>query len=290
MFTMDLTDQRLIELVEKCSHLYNKSSPDYKDKLKSQNSWCSIAEALNATAADCEHRWSQLRERFVRERRSLKAGLPSGSGSSKQSTPSHLYKALQFLEPHVQSRKTRGNVLKRSLSPSEESTRGNVLKRSLSPSEESTTWDTLETDDPDVIEYLKIVEHNKSKHETPQVRNELKESDLLKIKMEPSDENNVNVLNVKTSAVNKTYTDIVNDKTRKSVKTNVSVNDDTLQVVSEALQSVKGLCESADKSDNVAYNFCMTTYSQLKKMSKKKQKIARSKIHTIMLELDSDSE
>lgn len=46
---MDSTDQRLIELVEKCSHLYNKSSPDYKDKIKSHNSWCSIAEALNAT-------------------------------------------------------------------------------------------------------------------------------------------------------------------------------------------------------------------------------------------------
>lgn len=46
---MDLIDQRLIELVEKCFHLYNKSSPDYKDKIKSQNSWCSIAEALNAT-------------------------------------------------------------------------------------------------------------------------------------------------------------------------------------------------------------------------------------------------
>lgn len=46
---MDLTDQRLIELVDKCSYLYNKSNPDYKDKIKSQNSWCSIAEALNAT-------------------------------------------------------------------------------------------------------------------------------------------------------------------------------------------------------------------------------------------------
>jgi len=31
---MDLIDLRLIELVEKCSHLYDKSSPDYKDKIK----------------------------------------------------------------------------------------------------------------------------------------------------------------------------------------------------------------------------------------------------------------
>lgn len=46
---MDSTDQRLIELIEKCSHLYDKNSPDYKDKIKCQNSWCSIAKMLNAT-------------------------------------------------------------------------------------------------------------------------------------------------------------------------------------------------------------------------------------------------
>lgn len=161
----------------------------------------------------------------------------------------------------------------------------------MSPSEESATWDTLETDDPDVIGYLKSIDSNKSKRGM-EVKNELKESegDLLKVKMEPSNENNANVLNVKTSVLSKTRTDIVNNKTMKTVKTAVSVEDDTLQIVSEALQSVKGLCESADKCDDIAYNFCMTTYSQLKNMSKKKQKIARTRISTIMLELESDSD
>jgi len=44
-------------------------------------------------------------------------------------------------------------------------TRGNVLKRSLSPpfEESANMWDTLETDNPDVIEYLKSIESNKSK-------------------------------------------------------------------------------------------------------------------------------
>jgi len=49
------------------------------------------------------------------------------------------------------------------------------------------------------------------------------------------------------------------------------------------------LCES-DTKDDIAYNFCITTYSQLKSMSKKKQKIARSRISTIMLELESESD
>jgi len=43
---MDPIDLRLIELVEKCSHLY---SPDYKDKIKAQNAWVSIAKLLNAS-------------------------------------------------------------------------------------------------------------------------------------------------------------------------------------------------------------------------------------------------
>jgi len=46
---MDPIDLRLIELVEKCSHLYDKSSPDYKDKIKAQNAWVSIAKLLNAS-------------------------------------------------------------------------------------------------------------------------------------------------------------------------------------------------------------------------------------------------
>jgi len=69
------------------------------------------------------------------------------------------------------------------------------LKRNLLSSEES-TWDTtLESDDPDVFEYLK---NEKNKLET-QVTNEFKKSDnLLNVKTEPSNENNINLLNVKT--------------------------------------------------------------------------------------------
>jgi len=44
MYSMDL---HLIELVEKCSHLYDKSSPDYKDKIKSQNAQTAISTMLN---------------------------------------------------------------------------------------------------------------------------------------------------------------------------------------------------------------------------------------------------
>jgi len=83
---------------------------------------------------------------------------------------------------------------------------------------------------------------------------------------------------------------LVLSKTNSVKKKIISSEDDTLQIVSEALQSVKGLCDCTDTKDDIAYNFCITTYSQLKSMSKKKQKIARSRISTIMLELESESD
>ena len=43
------SDRILIDLVEKCDNLYDKSRPDYKDRVKAQNSWQSIAETMNAT-------------------------------------------------------------------------------------------------------------------------------------------------------------------------------------------------------------------------------------------------
>lgn len=158
------------------------------------------------------------------------------------------------------------------------------MQRSLSPAEDSVTWDMQE--DLDVFEYLKSVD-DKTKLEI-KINNELQQSkeDVSK-EVEPSDENNANLQNIKPLALDEMFADIRNKKTKNIA---VSVGDDPLQVVSEALQSVKGLCESTDKSDDVAYNFCMTIYSQLKNMSKKKQKVARTKINTIMVELESDSE
>jgi len=145
-------------------------------------------------------------------------------------------------------------------------------------------WDMLETDSADMIEYLKSLE---SKTDTTKEIKELNDN----IKMEPSEENNMNTLNKQPSSLKfHSNTENVGNNQNKQVKAAVSNEMDTLQRVSEALVSVKGLCESADKSDDIPYNFCSCMYSQLKKMSKKKQKIARTKISAIMLELESDSE
>jgi len=102
-----------------------------------------------------------------------------------------------------------------------------------------------------------------------------KSNNLLNVKIEPLDENNINLLNAKTSVLNKTVNSVRKRKKKETIGFilgTISSEDDTLQIVSEALQSVKGLCESTDTKDDIASNFCITTYSQLKSMSKKKTK------------------
>lgn len=158
----------------------------------------------------------------------------------------------------------------------------------MSPPEDSfccETLETLETNDPDVAEYLKTLQNKEN-------------NNIIKIKIEKNDSEDHSVAKIKPLHENNGNSEHRNNsplqfpthggkKTQKTGKAEINADDAALQ---EALHSVKELCKSTDKCDDVAYNFCMTTYSQLKTMSKKKQKMARSRINSIMLELESDSE
>lgn len=162
------------------------------------------------------------------------------------------------------------------------------MKRSISPPEDSfwETLETVETNDPDVAEYLRTLQNkeNNNKIEIKKEVNDLEGYSTDKIKS--LHENNRNTEHCKNSSLHFPG----GKKAKKAGKAEVSADDAAIEAVSEALHSVKQLCESADKCNDVAYNFCMTMYCQLKTMSKKKQKIARNRINSIMMELESDSE
>ncbi|XP_025270765.1 uncharacterized protein LOC112639828 [Camponotus floridanus] len=104
-------DRRLILMVESNPHLYDKKLPGYKDKVLCNNSWKSIGDQLNISSEDAMRRWKVLRERFSKVRRQ-KANIPSGSGASSENQEIEwsLYNTLLFLQPHVQNRKTIGNL------------------------------------------------------------------------------------------------------------------------------------------------------------------------------------
>ncbi|KAF5303216.1 hypothetical protein FQR65_LT08296 [Abscondita terminalis] len=99
-------DIKLITLVEKFPHLYDKSERLYKDKLAAQNSWQYIAKELHLSVIDCTNRWNSIRNRFSKER--AKA-MPSGSAGDVKEWK--LLKYLKFLNKVVKKRKTFGNVM-----------------------------------------------------------------------------------------------------------------------------------------------------------------------------------
>lgn len=165
------------------------------------------------------------------------------------------------------------------------------MKKSVSLSEEdSVCWETVETvetNDPDVAEYLRTIQ-NKENDNIIEIKKEISDSEGHLIDLtEPLQKNNRNTEHRKNSCL-QFATDDGGKKAKKARKVEENADDAAILVISGALQNVKELYESTGKCDDVAYNFCITTYSQLKTMSKAKQKIARSRISSIMLELESD--
>ncbi|CAH1986884.1 unnamed protein product [Acanthoscelides obtectus] len=79
-----MNDELLIQLVEKCPHIYNKTLKEYKDDKMKENNWLSIAEFLDSEPAIVKKRWDNLRDRFVRAYRQYNTVLPSGSGGETQ--------------------------------------------------------------------------------------------------------------------------------------------------------------------------------------------------------------
>ncbi|KAK4882622.1 hypothetical protein RN001_005941 [Aquatica leii] len=76
------------------------------------NAWNTIGEVLGTEGNACEQRFNVLRAKYNVERKKM-SSLPSGSGSSKDW---ELFKLLSFLDSHIVTRKTKGNVISADLS------------------------------------------------------------------------------------------------------------------------------------------------------------------------------
>ncbi|CAH0559237.1 unnamed protein product [Brassicogethes aeneus] len=91
----------LINLIQGYPHLYDKSSMNFKDLQMKENSWQQISEELGIPANDCQRIWTNLRNKYGRE----KKALPSGSGAP--ATPQWEYlDSMSFLNSYVKPRKT----------------------------------------------------------------------------------------------------------------------------------------------------------------------------------------
>lgn len=99
----DVFDLKLIQMVERNPHLYNKEARDFKDKVKRYKSWENIGKLLGTTGEYCERRWNVLRTRFAKEKRTEKEKI--SIGVDPDWCPQWpLYKPMVFLSRHVKSR------------------------------------------------------------------------------------------------------------------------------------------------------------------------------------------
>ncbi|XP_072108227.1 uncharacterized protein [Mobula birostris] len=103
---MDHIEKRLMEEVQKYVHLYDSSSPDYKDCQMASNSWKEISKNIGLDITECTKRWKNLRDKYVRARKRL--SKRSGDRGRKNKMPV-FYLPLSWLAPHIKHRETESN-------------------------------------------------------------------------------------------------------------------------------------------------------------------------------------
>ncbi|XP_072125854.1 uncharacterized protein [Mobula birostris] len=102
---MDQIEERLIEEVRKYVHLYDFSSPDYKDCQMASNSWKEISKNMGLDVTECTKKWKNFRDKYVRAWKTLskRSGEPGGKKLLA------FYVPLSWLAPHIMHRETESN-------------------------------------------------------------------------------------------------------------------------------------------------------------------------------------
>ncbi|XP_038128946.1 transcription factor Adf-1-like [Cyprinodon tularosa] len=103
---MDLLEELICEEVRKHPHLYDSRSIHYKDSRYSRNSWREIAMNVGVDSAEAVRKWKNARDKFVRQRRDMRAKKRGDPGGKK--VPA-FYITMSWLEPFVKHRKTTSN-------------------------------------------------------------------------------------------------------------------------------------------------------------------------------------
>ncbi|CAL8378355.1 unnamed protein product [Boreogadus saida] len=101
--------ERMIMAVFRRPVLWNMRIDIYRDKNKTNQAWKEISEEFGLPEKDCEKRWRDLRDRYVRERREASESTASGSAASNRRPWCHAG-LMAFIDPFVASRVTTTNM------------------------------------------------------------------------------------------------------------------------------------------------------------------------------------
>ncbi|KAK3926259.1 Transcription factor Adf-1 [Frankliniella fusca] len=97
------SDELLVDMVRARENLFDKGRVDYKDEQAKAQAWDGIAVAFGMRVEECQTRWVRLRERFGRELRLHKRGVPPG-----KEWP--LFSRMRWLERFIQPRNRVGGA------------------------------------------------------------------------------------------------------------------------------------------------------------------------------------
>ncbi|KAH6919687.1 hypothetical protein HPB50_029325 [Hyalomma asiaticum] len=94
-------DELLIEEVRQRPVLYDQRLKTYRDSQLQYDAWLEISGVLQRDVAEIQHRWTYLRQKFLRQR---KIRSKSGSGAEEVGKQWVLMPHLMFLGDAIQSR------------------------------------------------------------------------------------------------------------------------------------------------------------------------------------------
>ncbi|KAL0120336.1 hypothetical protein PUN28_008174 [Cardiocondyla obscurior] len=176
-------DKEIISIVRANRFLYNKNEKLYSNTQMKRLAWTTIGENLSKkkTGVEVEHRFAQLRQRFVKERKKvIQSQGRSGAGASHQIyTPQwDLYNDLMFLADTIKHRNTSSNYKRRLSIPEADVLCSDTNNKRSCPSTSSSSSlltpyvcnESLILSDCDVNEYSNIMEtFNLSQPESPKL-------------------------------------------------------------------------------------------------------------------------
>ncbi|XP_049272020.1 uncharacterized protein LOC125758643 [Rhipicephalus sanguineus] len=95
------SDELLVDEVRQRPVLYDQRLKTYRDKQLQYDAWLEVAGAMKQSVAEVQHRWSCLRQKFLRLRKTY---VKSGSGAADVEKTWELMPHLMFLADAIQRR------------------------------------------------------------------------------------------------------------------------------------------------------------------------------------------
>ncbi|XP_023311380.1 transcription factor Adf-1-like [Anoplophora glabripennis] len=99
-------DEKLVECVGNCPALYDTGNKDYKNQVVRENIWKCIAETVQRTPEDCKKRWRNIKDTYMKIRRTTN---PTGSAATPKSKWP-LLSQMSFMDNTPYQRSTQSNL------------------------------------------------------------------------------------------------------------------------------------------------------------------------------------